>query len=468
METFLPAGADMIEQLYRPILSKNQLHDIMKQIRNGNAGLCRDIIEKVMPVVTEQDSVFGKVSHEQNRLSSQFKQAKKLEALGHLAGGIVHDFNNLLQVINGFTELELLSLSPDCELYNSLMQIKIACDRGKEFTNQIRLFTRQAKSEFIPTNLNRLIDETSNLLKGTLPPDITLRTRLYPGLSIIEADNSQLSRMIMNLCVNGRDAIEESLNRDSSDEAQQDGVILLETDNIVMDSTEAMNHFNAKPGKYVRLSVTDNGAGMPPDVLDRVFEPFFTTKNDRSGTGLGLSVVYGIVQKHGGFIDVRSNVGEGSTFEVHFPAIDGAVQQHADETVMPNLVKGRGTVLLVEDEKQVRDLAVSILKNCGYNLLVAENGKQALDIFGKHKNKIDLVILDVVMPGMGGLQCYRQLQNMSQQVKVLIITGFPNDRSTRKLLKEGAAAVIEKPFALDQFTRQIHLLIETSKDSPIL
>ncbi len=464
----MPAGAEMMQQLYRPLISKNQLHDIMKHIHEGDTELCSEIIETVMPAVAGQNNEYMKGMHEQNRLTSQFKQAQKLEVLGHIAGGIVHDFNNLLQVINGFTELELLSLSPDCELYNSLMQIKIACDRGKEFTNQLRLFTRQAKSELTPINLNRLIEETGNLLKGTLPPDITLRTRLRPGLSIIEADNSQLSRMLMNLCVNGRDAIEDTLNRDTSERFQKDGVILLETDNILLDSTEAMNHFNAKPGKYVLFSITDNGAGMPPEVLEQLFEPFFTTKSDCSGTGLGLSVVYSIVQKHGGFIDVRSSVGEGSTFEVYLPAIEGDIQHGEEETVLPNLVKGRGTVLLVEDEKQVRDLAVSILKSCGYNLLVSENGRQALDIYEKHKDEIDLVILDVVMPGMGGLQCYRQLQNIDPQIRVLIITGFPNDRSTRKLLKEGAAAVIEKPFALDHFTRQIHLLIETSKDSPIL
>jgi signal transduction histidine kinase/CheY-like chemotaxis protein len=460
-----------MEQLYRPSISRDQLRDIMKQIQGGDTGLCGEIIKAVMPAARhsdEQFNEFGEVVHEQIRLTSQFKRAQKLEALGHLAGGIVHDFNNLLQVINGFTELELLSLSPDCELYNSLMQIKIACDRGKEFTNQLRLFTRQAKSETTPTNLNRLIDETCNLLKGTLSPDIALHTKLYPGLSIIEADNSQLSRMIMNLCVNGRDAIEERLRGDKPDLSQKDGVILLETDNILIDNTEAMNHFNAKPGKYVRLRVTDNGSGMAPEVLDRLFEPFFTTKSDHSGTGLGLAVVYGIVQKHGGFIDVRSSVGEGSTFEAHFPAIDGNAQQVEEEKALPNLVKGRGTVLLVEDEKQVRDLAVSILTNCGYNLLVTENGQQALKIYKKHRDDIDLVILDVVMPGMGGLQCYRQLQNIDSKIKVLIITGYPNDRSTKKLLKEGAAAVIEKPFALDQFTRQIHLLIEASKDSPNL
>jgi signal transduction histidine kinase/CheY-like chemotaxis protein len=466
METLLSSGIVMIEQLYRPLISENQIHDILKHVKNGKIERCREIIKTVMPAARDESERAHRHIQdepEQSRFTSQFEQAKKLEALGHLAGGIVHDFNNLLQVINGFTELELLSLSPECNLYNSLMQIKIACDRGKEFTNQLRLFTRQAKSELAPINLNSLINETCNLLKGTLPPDISLETKLCPGLNIIEADNSQMSRMIMNLCVNGRDAIEEAMNRDGTGLKQRDGVIILETDNIILDNTEALNHFNAKPGNYVRLRVTDNGTGMSPDIMERLFEPFFTTKSERSGTGLGLSVVYGIVQKHGGFIDVRSSIGNGSTFEVHFPAIDRAIGQQEETTVLPNIIRGRGTVLLVEYEKQVRDLAVSILKNCGYSLLVTENGQQALDIYRERGDEIDLVILDVVMPGMGGLQCYRQLQSIDPHIKVLIITGFPNDRSTRKLLKEGAAAVIEKPFALDQFTRQIHLLIESSE-----
>jgi len=452
----------MIEQLYRPLVTKEQLRTIMKCIHDGQAGLCKEIIKTVLPDTAEANNEYRiEGLDEQRKLTSQFKQAQKLEALGHLAGGIVHDFNNLLQVITGFTELELLSLSPDSELYNSLMQIKIACDRGKDFTNQLRLFTRQASSESMPLNLNTLIEETDNLLKGTLPPDINLRTKLYPGLSIIEADNSQISRMIMNLCVNARDAIEDTLNSETLDGFQKDGVILVETDNVLLDRTGALHHFNAQPGKYVRLSITDNGTGMPPDVLERLFEPFFTTKGDRSGTGLGLSVVYGIVQKHGGFIEVRSTVGGGSTFEVYLPAIDGTAQHEEEETVIPALVRGSGTILLVEDEKQVRELAVSVLKNCGYNPLVSEDGRKALRVYEKYADDIDLVILDVVMPCMGGLECYRQLQNINPQVKVLIITGFPNDRSTRKLLKEGAAGVIEKPFELDHFTRQVHLLIQS-------
>jgi CheY-like chemotaxis protein len=256
--------------------------------------------------------------------------------------------------------------------------------------------------------------------------------------------------------------VEDSLQGESSDGCAGAGAILLQTSNVFLDSRGAMNHFNANPGAYVRLSVTDNGKGMPPEVMERVFEPFFTTKSERSGTGLGLSVVYGIVQKHGGFIDVNSRVDKGSSFDVYLPAVKGKAQHVETSTDRPAIVKGRGTILLVEDEKQVRDLAVSILKNCGYHPLVSEDGRKAISVYERHAEDIDLVVLDVVMPYMGGLECYRELQNINPRVKVLVITGYPSDRSTRKLLKEGAAAIIEKPFALDQFTRQVHLLTQSS------
>ena len=407
----------------------------------------------------EQTTETG-ITDERERLDAQFWQAQKMEALGQLAGGIVHDFNNLLQVISGFTELELLSLQKDSELYNSLIQIKIACDRGKDLTNQLRLFTRQASREHRPLNINGIIEETVHLLESTFPSQILFDLRLEPDLKIVDADHSQMSRTIMNLCVNARDAIALRLGmEEQSPPGKRTGTISIETENIILGSQEAQRHLNVLPGAYVRVGVTDDGVGMEPEVLERLFEPFFTTKGDKSGTGLGLSVVYGIVHKHGGFIDVYSARNRGSSFEIYLPVIRGEERPVEHEKAKPSLVKGSGTILLVEDEEQVRELTMSTLRSCGYTLIAAQNGSQAIEIFREKAAAIDLVILDVLMPGMDGLQCFHQLKNIHPPVQVLIITGYPSDSSTTELRKKGVAGIIEKPFDLDLFTKTVKRLI---------
>jgi CheY-like chemotaxis protein len=266
--------------------------------------------------------------------------------------------------------------------------------------------------------------------------------------------------MLMNLCVNARDAIVQSFERESKVALDRSGgVICIETNNLELDSQTVLKHLNAEPGEYIRIRVSDNGIGMEDEMMERLFEPFFTTKGQASGTGLGLSVVYGIVQKHGGFIDVSSSVDVGSSFEIYLPIFEGDRLPSEAEKPQPCLVSGRGTILLIEDEAQVRELTVNTLRNCGYTLLVSKDGLGGVDLYRCNRRYIDLVILDVILPGMGGVECFHALKRLNPAVKVLVFTGYPTEGFTRELMHSGAAEVIEKPFKLDHFTDTVSRLI---------
>jgi PAS domain S-box-containing protein len=391
------------------------------------------------------------------RLEAQFRQAQKMDALGQLAGGIVHDFNNLLQVIKGYSELELMKLPKDSDQYKNHMQIKIASDRGNELTQQLRFFTRHSAGKMQPINLNNVVQETQNLMRHTLLPDIVVEVKGDPQLMSVRADSSQMVQVLLNLCVNARDAIRSKL-KDSSQSGKTEqpaGRVVIETENVELNSREANRYIQGMPGQYARIRVSDNGTGIESRIMDRLFEPFFTTKGKKSGTGLGLSVVYGIVQNHKGFIDVQSIPGAGSSFSIFLPVIEEELEFKKHELQDPRLVHGKGTVLVVEDEHQVRDLARHALEVSGYRVLFAQDGKQALSVFEQEMDSIDLVVLDMVMPIMGGKECFYRLKEMKPTIKILIMTGYTTDGSLEDFRKNGALGIIEKPFDLEYFTQSV-------------
>jgi two-component system cell cycle sensor histidine kinase/response regulator CckA len=395
---------------------------------------------------------------EKNRLEAQFRQAQKMEALGELAGGIIHDFNNLLQVISGYTQLELMNSSEESDRYSNLMQIKIAADRGKGLTEQLRHFTRQDRARRQPLNLNNVVNETYNLLKRTFQPEITIRLMLDPHLKTIKADPSQISQILMNLCVNARDAMvtEKSNNRNEHYDGTYENILTLETFNYDLSRERASRFLNAKPGQYVCVRVSDTGIGMPSELIERLFEPFFTTKSEKSGIGLGLAVVYGIVRNHNGFFDVKSELGKGSSFMIYLPVMEEAVEELVSAELGASLTYGKGAILVVDDETQVRELAVKTLKKCGYNILLAKNGEEALSLYETRRDEIDLVILDLIMPKMGGRECFYKLREINPDIKVLIMTGHTTDGSVQDFIKEGAEGVIIKPFDLEIFTDSVN------------
>ena len=383
---------------------------------------------------------------ELKRTQAQLLQAQKMEAIGQLAGGIAHDFDNLLTSIGGFAELLLWKAPQGSQQHRDLHQIKIAAERATALTRQLRLFTRQEQGEHRPVQLNSVVGETRDLLGHSIPKGITIELRLEPELWTVEADPSQISQVLMNLCLNARDAMPDG------------GTLTLETRNVTLDEEQAQAILAARPGRYVHLSVSDTGCGMSPKVEARLFEPFFTTKEAGKGTGLGLAVVYGIVKGHNGFISVRSEIGRGSTFRIYLPAIELAVEKGETEGLEPPT--GTETILLVDDEKAVRELGQRVLEHCGYTVLTVENGVQALEVYQAHQGEIALVVLDAAMPEMGGRQCLRRLRDLDPQVKVLISTGYPANSLAQKLVAEGALGVVEKPFLLQDFAVTVREVLD--------
>ena len=391
---------------------------------------------------------------ERKYLEAQFRQAQKMEALGQLAGGIVHDFNNLLTAISGYSQLALLELPEDSKTYQDFVQIKTATDRGRELTQELRMFTRQTSSKKEPLSLNSIVEETHKLLRRTFPPEINIIMKLDPELSGINANASQMSQMLMNLCVNARDAIMSSLEKKSTN-GEKHGDLTIKSYNIDLDWRTASRFLHAQPGRYVCLSISDSGGGIPLNNLDHLFEPFFTTKGEKTGTGLGLAVVYGIVQNHNGFIDVHSKEGSGSLFNIYLPVIEAEQLEEPNHSYIPDLTVGKGTILVAEDNPQVQGMIVRALEESGYSVIAAKDGSDAIAIYEKKGPTIDLVILDMLMPHVGGRDCFYRIKEIDAQARILLMTGFTANGSIEDFLDEGAAGVITKPFELQHFTTAI-------------
>ncbi len=398
---------------------------------------------------------------ESRQLETQIQQVQKMDALGQLAGGIAHDFNNLLTAIIGYLQLLLTDAPPGSQMHQDLMQIKAAADRGAGLTKQLRYFTRQASGRRQTLNLNDVAMETYELLRHTFAPEITINIELSEGPCVIAADSNQMSQVLVNLCVNARDAIIE--RGVATPGKPPSGTVSIETSNMELSESQAKKIVNITPGKYVRLRVSDTGVGMPPELIERLFIPFLTTKTARRGTGLGLAVVYGIVRSHRGFIDVKSEQGKGSVFSVYIPVAECPDDDEAVVTTDAVFTRGKGTVLVVDDEAQVRDVMSRVLTGSGYRVLEVENGNSALSLFRERGKEIDLIVLDVVMPAMGGPETFLRLKEIDPAVSVLVVTGFTTNGIAHELLENGADGFVEKPLDLKLFTDKVKELTGKSR-----
>ncbi|MEO7734104.1 MAG: ATP-binding protein [Kofleriaceae bacterium] len=364
------------------------------------------------------------------RSEEQLRHTQKMEAVGRLAGGVAHDFNNILSVILSTSQLLLEDLPAESVMRDDVEQISIAGERGARLTKQLLVFSRQEVIAPTKVDLGVTLNSLNSMLRVMLGEDVELAISSQPHLPAILAGPSHLEQVIMNLTVNARDAMADG------------GKLVIEASVVELDEALAASHPGAKPGAYVLLAVRDTGSGMDAATRGRIFEPFFTTKNAGMGTGLGLSIVFGIVQQCAGWIDVDSEVGVGTTFRIHFPIADGVAVRPALLTRLPT---GRGeTILLVEDEAQVRHVAHSILARCGYNVLVASGATEALALCEKH-GKIALLVTDVVMPRTSGPELACQLVDRQPDLKTLFMSGYTNDTVFRHGVLASGAAYLQKP-----------------------
>lgn len=377
---------------------------------------------------------------EQRRTEAQLLQSQKMEAVGQLAGGVAHDFNNLLQIILANADLAKAAAKDPLRVQEFLGEIVAAGLRAADLTKQLLAFSRRQPFRPVAVDLNKLTRGLMKMLRRLIPENIDVD--FIPGhkLGSVNADPSHLEQVIVNLCVNARDAMERG------------GQLTIETENVLINGRYCETHPWAKPGRFVLLSVTDTGSGMTPEVQERAFEPFFTTKGPDQGTGLGLSTVYGIVEQHGGLVHVYSEVGQGTAFKIYLPCDDRLAEDVGDKIhVMPP--GGQETILLAEDDERVRRAMIQILERAGYKIIAAENGLEALRILRELSEDVHLVILDVVMPDLGGPATWERIQGLRQGLKVMFMSGYADDRY-RARLPEGAE-VIGKPFRTEMLLERI-------------
>ena len=385
---------------------------------------------------------------EKRRLQQQLLQAQKLEAIGTLAGGVAHDFNNILTGIIGLADLIMLDSPSDSSLYRDAQEIKKAANRAATLVRQLLAFSRRQLMQPQRVSLNDVVLDMSRMLRRLIGEDVELKQVLAENLPPVKADPGQIEQVIANLAVNARDAMPEG------------GELLLETSLVVLDSHYCETHPWARPGKYVLLTVSDTGVGMDPTVRERIFEPFFTTKERGQGTGLGLSVVYGIVKQHDGLIHVYSEPGRGTTFRIYLPALEGESEPlHHTESV-PRVIQGSETVLVVEDEEIVRALAVRALERAGYRVLEAGNGEEALEVLSRRRGEVGLVFADVVMPVMGGRELYDRVREMYPDLPFLFASGYSLNGVHQRFVLEEGLDFIAKPYDPEQLLLRVRDLLD--------
>ena len=396
------------------------------------SGVGRDISERIQS------------QKEMQLLQKQVQYAQRMEAIGTLAGGIAHNFNNLLMGIQGYTSLMLLEMNSDHPFYKRLKGIEKQIQSGAKLTEQLLGYARQGRYEVKAVSLNQVVQETADTF-GITRKDIKIHRVLATDLFGVKADKGQIEQVLLNLYVNAADAMPGG------------GSLYLETTNV---THEAMGKkpYQVKPGNYVLLTVKDTGKGMGEETLERIFEPFFTTKGLAKGTGLGLSSVYGILKSHGGYIDVESEKGHGSTFFVYLPASDEIISEEIRGD--KQLVRGSETILFVDDEELVLDAAAQLIEKMGYTVLQAKSGSEAVEIYKINKEAIDLVILDLVMPEMGGGETYDRLREIDDEVKVLLSSGYSLNGDASEIMERGCSGFIQKPFKIEELSKKLRDILD--------
>ncbi|MCB2185009.1 MAG: response regulator [Deltaproteobacteria bacterium] len=390
---------------------------------------------------------------EKRLLQTQLAQAQKMEALGTLAGGIVHDFNNILSGILGYSELALASVRQGQASPRELEQIIKFTTQAQDLIKQILAFSRKNEPQLSPLNLNKVIHDVISLVERSIPRMISLKLHLAPGLRLVNGDANQIDQVLLNLATNAKDAMPGG------------GKLILQTENVTLEEEYASTHLELAPGDYVRLTVTDTGQGMDRDTLAHIFEPFFTTKSLGEGTGLGLASVFGIIKGHGGHIICYSQPGQGTSFKIYLPTLpSGETMGPEQKREVESFPRGSETILLVDDEQFLLEIATRFLETQGYRVLTARHGEEALHLYQEQSATIDLVVLDLNMPGMGGSQCLREIRQIRPDAAVVIASGYLRDLAVRDISTAGAAGYLEKPYKRSTLLRTIREVLDGEKN----
>ena len=387
-------------------------------------------------------------STERRQLEEQLRQAQKMEAIGKLAGGVAHDFNNIVTIITGYSDMLLSQIGPEDPMRRALEQIKKAGDRAHSLTRQLLAFSRRQMLQPKVLDLNAVVTNLEPMLQRLIGENIELATVMKPGLGQVRADPGLIEQVIMNLAINARDAM------------PQGGKVLIETDNVVLDEAYARLHLPTQPGSYVCLAMSDTGCGMDAATQSRIFEPFFTTKEKDKGTGLGLSMVYGIVKQSDGYIWVYSERGQGTTFKIYLPRVVAPADSVQPATHWSALPQGMETVLLVEDEPEVRWLVRDMLQRLCYTVLEARHGIEAQVLGVQHQGPIHLLITDVVMPQMSGREIAERLTSEHPETKVLYMSGYTDDAVVRHGVLTADIAFLQKPFTPEALARKVREVLD--------
>ncbi|MDP2861569.1 MAG: PAS domain S-box protein [Desulfobacterales bacterium] len=401
--------------------------------KTGFRGLLRDVSERI------------RAEKEKKKLESQFYQAQKMEAIGTLAGGIAHDINNILMGIQGNASIVLMDIDPSDPQYEKLKNIEQYVISGSNLTKQLLGFARSGKYHVKATDLNELVEKTSGMF-GRTKKEIRIYTRFQDGIWSVEVDQGQIEQVLLNIYVNAWQAMPAG------------GDLYLDIENITIDEGYVKT-YKINPGRYVRISITDTGIGMDDATRQRIFDPFFTTKEMGRGTGLGLASAYGIIKNHGGFINVYSETGKGTTFSIYLPVIE---KKEINEKIQPveRIIKGSGTILFVDDEEMIISLGKVILKKLGYNVLLANGGREALEVYKNNRGKIDLVILDMIMPDLSGNIVFEEMKEIDPDVRVLLSSGYSITGQAAEIIKKGCCGFIQKPFNVIQLSNIIDKIMK--------
>ena len=418
--------------------------DVKWKKKDGGAITVR-ISGRTVSSAEEPDDVLEAIAEDvtdRRALEDQLRQSQKMEAVGRLAGGVAHDFNNLLMVISGYAEVILAELDTANPLHEKGRAIQLAADRATTLTRQLLAFSRKQLLELKVVDVNAIVQDMERLVRPLIGENVELVTLLSHEAAHTRADAGQLEQVIMNLVVNAKDAMPDG------------GRVTIQTQTTVVEEQHRRGQQFIRPGSYVMLSVSDSGMGMDRETQSRIFEPFFTTKEKGKGTGLGLSTVYGIVKQTGGYVIVQSETGRGSTFHIYLPLVEGTAVKHA-VSPQDNASGGTETILLVEDEESVRQLVRDTLTVKGYRVLEADNGEAGVIAASEHKDKIDLVITDVVMPGLGGREMVKLLAKTRPATKVLYLSGYTEDAIVSDGSIEKGTAFLQKPFTLQSLSKKV-------------